>query len=127
VRATRPAAWDASWGERCGTAAGCRTVHKWDAEYRHVKSLTEAIEAFEAGMVVRDMDGDWVTGIENDDVNEFSYSYERKMDGRQHDTAKGFESNEDFVRFLVPVAVEPVTDEELAEIARSIAAVKERK
>lgn len=127
MRATRPAAWDASWGERCASPTDCRTTHKWDAEYKHVESLAEAIDAVEAGVVVRDIDGDWVTEIEDENASQFGYSYERKMDGRQRDTAKGFESNEDFARFLVPVNVEPVTDEELAEIARSIASVKVRK
>lgn len=117
--------WGRDWDDVCRIGTNdCVATHEWGVRYRHVKNLDEAMDAMAAGTTVRDRDADIVLDIDPQGIEEFGYTYKRMRTGVVR-SVSGLH-NDDFDRFLVPVypTAKPVTEEELAEVARSIARAK---
>jgi hypothetical protein len=81
-------------------------------DYRHAESFAEAYEVIASGQAVYDVDGDLVTGI----VADPPPSYEFRLPSGNTDTHDDPHSPD---CFLIPDFT-PVTDEELAEVYRSL-------
>ena len=96
----------------------CQERHYYHGvAYRHATKVKEAKKQLDAGRTVRDYDSDEITKIEttSEGLNKYFYI---DGSGTQQSVHMGWPQN-----LLVQVD-EPVTEEELAEVARSIASVR---
>lgn len=100
----------------------CRREHLLDGiGYRHAATMEEVQKQLELGKTVRDYDGDEVVEIAQTEDGKHRYFYIDKSSNSKHGVFVGYPWN-----LLLQVDNAPVTDEELAEIARSIASVRIR-
>jgi hypothetical protein len=103
-----------------GDRKECRQEHFFHGVgYRHATTMEEVQKQLELGKTVRDYDADEVTEITKTQEDKHRYHYIDKSSGSTHSVFTGWPQN-----LLIQVDNAPVTDEELAEIARSIASVR---